>query len=126
MIGSGEPADFVFETHRVVPVKDTPVAHDSFTSPFQEGMSRKTVALVPVDAGVGGEQVPKVVVAPKGKRQHMIHIESPAESSACPDTYCSRIRMPRSRPEPVPMSRISEPGGNAALKYFAGPLADTV
>ena len=87
MPGSGEPADFVFETHWVRSMKDTPVTHDSFTSTFQEGMSWETVTLVAVHVRIGGEQIPKVVVAPQGKRHHMIHVESPAEPSACPDTF---------------------------------------
>ncbi len=93
MPGSSEPADLVFETHGVGPMKDTPVAHNSFTSPLQESMSRETVTLVPVDTRVGREQIPKVIVVPQRKRQHMIHIEIPAECPTCPDTFL-RVKVP--------------------------------
>ena len=87
MPGSGEPFDFVFETHRIGLMKNIPVANNRFLSPFHKRIGWETVTLVPVYARVGGEQVPEVIVAPKGERQYMIHVESPTECSACPDTY---------------------------------------
>jgi hypothetical protein len=87
MLGPGKPANFVFEAHRVCPMNDIPVAHDRLSSPFKEGMSRETVAFLPVHERVGRKQIPEVVVAPKGKWQDMIHIERLTERPAAPDAF---------------------------------------
>lgn len=77
--------DFVFEAPGVGLVEGVPMAHDYIFPALQERVSGEAVAFITVHARRGGEQVPKVVVAPLGEREDMVYIESTADGIPAPD-----------------------------------------
>jgi hypothetical protein len=68
-----------------------------------ESVSRKTVALFPVNARIGGKQVSKVIVALQRKRQFMVHVKSPIKRPSCPDTFL-KLKIPVNPPGVIDIS----------------------